>query len=79
MENASRALIMIGSILIAILILALLVKSVTGIGKFKMSQLTQEAQEQLTAFNEQYTKYLGQYVYGTEVISVINKSLNNRD
>ena len=29
------------------------------------------------AFNEQYTKYLGQYVYGTEVLTLQNKHYNN--
>lgn len=77
MENASKALLMAGGILIAILILALLVRTFTNISSFQKSQLTQEEEEQLIAFNEQYTKYLNQYVYGTEVISVINKSLNN--
>lgn len=77
MENASKALLMAGGILIAILLIALLVKSFTGISAFQKAQLSEEEQAQLIAFNEQYTKYLGQYVYGTEVITVINKSLNN--
>ena len=78
MENASKALLMAGGILIAIITIALLVRSFTTIGIFQKAQLSEEEQAQLVEFNEQYTKYLGQYVYGTEVISVINKSFNNK-
>lgn len=73
MENASKALLMAGGILIALIIIALLLRSFSTISEFKMSQLSQEEQEELIAFNEQYTKYLGQYVYGTEVITLQNK------
>lgn len=79
MENASKALLMAGGILIAILILTLVVRSFTTISIFQKSRLSEEEQEQLVEFNEQYTKYLGQYVYGTEVITVINKSLDSKD
>lgn len=73
MENASKALLMAGGILIAILIIALLVKSFTSVSTFQKAKLTEEEQAQLVAFNEQYTKYLGQYVYGTEVRTLMNK------
>ena len=43
-----------------------------------MTQLSQEEQEQLLQFNEQYTKYLGQYVYGTEVLTLKNKYDNDK-
>lgn len=79
MGNASKALLMAGGVLIAIVTIAFLVKSLSTVQQFQMSQLSAEEQEQLTAFNEQYTKYVGQYVYGTEVITVINKSLNNTE
>lgn len=79
MENASKALLMAGGVLIAIIIIGALVSSLTTVSDFQMSQLSQEEQEKLIAFNEQYTKYVGQYVYGTEVITVINKSLNNTE
>ena len=78
MENASKALLMAGGILIAILIIALLVKSFTSVSTFQKSKLTEEEQAQLVAFNEQYTKYLGQYVYGTEVRTLMNKYENDK-
>ena len=78
MENASKALLMAGGVLIAIITLTLLVKIYGNISLFQKVQLTEEEQAQLLEFNEQYTKYLGQYVYGTEVITVINKTLSNQ-
>lgn len=77
MENASKALLMAGGVLIAIVTIAFLVKSLSTVQQFQMSQLSAEEQEQLTAFNEQYTKYVGQYVYGTEVITLQNKYFND--
>ena len=73
MENASKALLMAGGILIAIIIIAVLVRSFTTIGIFQKAQLSEEEQAQLVAFNEKYTKYVGQYVYGTEVLTLQNK------
>lgn len=77
MENASKALLMAGGVLIAILIIVLLVNSFTSISSLQQTKLSEEEQEKLVKFNEQYTKYAGQYVYGTEVRSVMNKSENN--
>ena len=77
MENASKALAMAGGILIVIIIIALLVRSFTTIGIFQKAQLSEEEQAQLVAFNEQYLKYLGQYVYGVEVRTLINKYEND--
>lgn len=74
MENASRALLIAGSILIAIIIISLLVKTYGNIGMFKRQQLTQKEVEQINEFNKQYTKYANKYVYGTEVITVINRA-----
>lgn len=78
MENASKALLMAGGILIAILIIAVLVRSFTTVSMFQKAKLTEEEQAQLVAFNEQYTKYLGQYVYGTEVRTLMNKYENDK-
>jgi len=77
MENASKALLMAGGVLIAIITIALLVRSFNTISIFQQAKLSEEEQAQLVAFNEQYTKYLNQYVYGTEVRTLINKYEND--
>ena len=79
MENASKALLMAGGVLIAILIIALLVNSFTSISSFQKIKLSEEEQEKIVRFNEQYTKYLGQYVYGTEVVTLQNKHQNDEE
>lgn len=78
MENASKALLMAGGILIAILIIAILVRSFKSVSIFQKAKLSEEEQAQLVAFNEKYTKYLGQYVYGTEVRTLMNKYDNDK-
>ena len=73
MENASKALLIAGGLLIAIIIITLLIHTYGNIGSFKRQQLSSEEMEKLEAYNKEYTKYLNQYVYGTDVITVINK------
>lgn len=73
MENASKALLMAGAILIALVLMVFLIRSFSTVKQFEMSQLTQEEQKQLIAFNEKYTKFLGKYVYGVDVASLKNK------
>lgn len=78
MENASKALLMAGGILIAIIILTLLIRTYGNIGAFQKQQLTAEEAKQIEEYNKDYTKYDGQYVYGTEVITVINRATNEK-
>ena len=73
MENGSKALIMAGGILIAIIIIAVLTRTLGIVNSFQKAQLTEEEQAQLVKYNEQYTKYIGQYMYGTEIITIVNK------
>lgn len=77
MENATKALLMAGGVLISIIIITLLVKTYGNIGAFQKEQISIEEAERIEAFNKEYTKYEGQYVYGTEVITVINRSAND--
>ena len=77
MENATKALLMAGAVLIAIIIISLLVRTYGNMGQFQRQQLSVEEAEKLEAYNKEYTKYLNQYVYGTEVITVINKVLSS--
>ncbi len=73
MENASKALLMAGGVLIAILIIAILVRTFGTVSLFQKQKLTEEEARQITEFNAQYTKYLGQYVYGIEVRTLMNR------
>lgn len=76
MENATKALIIAGSILISVIVISLLMMTFGKIGTFQKNQRTEEEAEQIEEFNKDYTKYDGQYVYGTEVITIINKTVD---
>lgn len=78
MENASKALLMAGGVLIALILMSFLIKSFSTVKQFEMEKLSQEEQAELIKFNEKYTKYLNQYMYGTELITVINGALDNK-
>ena len=72
MENASKALIMAGAILIAILIISagLIILNSTE-GTIKQSQKATEAIE-IETFNSQFTKYCGDKVLGSKVKNLQN-------
>ena len=76
MENASKALLIAGSILIAVILVTLLVRTYGNMGLFQRQQLSEQEALEIQEFNQRYTKYQNQYVYGTDVITVINQCLN---
>lgn len=78
MENASKALLIAGGILIAIILISLLVRTYGNIGNFQRQKMTEEEIAKIEEYNKEYTKYLGKYVYGTEVITAINRALNEK-
>lgn len=77
MENASKALLMAGGILIALLIVAVLVYSFGNMGQYVSNEEKKQQTEQLSAFNNQYESYNRNLLRGTDVISVINKVIDN--
>lgn len=77
MENASKALLIAGGILIAVLIIALLVYSFGSMSNYFSGEETKQEAEQLAAFNKQYEAYQRKLLRGTDVVSVINKVLDN--
>lgn len=71
MENASKALLIAGAILLAILIISL------GIAIFTQAQDTignsGMSKAEITSFNSQFTKYEGAKKRGSEVKALINE------
>ena len=59
MENASKALLMAGGILIALLILGALILMFTKVGEFNSQNDAQKKQSQIAAFNNQFEPYNG--------------------
>ena len=75
MENAAKALVIAGGILLAIMTLSLLVYMVGSTSRLAQAQDSKKAAEQLAAFNNEYEAYNKRVMYGTEVISVMNKAI----
>lgn len=72
MENASKALIMAGSVLIAIIIISLLVVFFSNMQSLQKTELGVDEAEKKGEFNKQYEAY-ARNVYGSEILSLANK------
>ena len=77
MENAAKALLIAGGILLMILTLSLLVYMTGSIEKIEQAQNQKKQVEELARFNLEYEAYNKQRLYGVDVITVINKAIAN--
>ena len=77
MENASKALIMAGGVLLAMMILALLIYVGTAIGDNAESQERKLLTQQIVEFNKSYLAYEKTRMFGIDVITVVNKAINH--
>lgn len=77
MENASKALLMAGGILLGVLILALLVTVFTGSKSLSDSYERAKQEEAIQQFNVNFTKYLGQKLTIHEVVTICNFANKN--
>lgn len=73
MDNISKALLIAGGILFAILILTLLVGFYNQISTYYAEKNKSQIIEQITEFNNKFDNYTGQTIRGNELITVINK------
>lgn len=73
MENASKALIMAGGILLSVLILGLAVMVFRNISDLEGVKQDSEAQEQASEFNKRYEMFIRDGLYGSEVVSAANQ------
>ena len=72
MENASKALIIAGSVLVSLIIISLLVGFFNQMRNLQQTEATGEEVEQATEFNKPYVAY-DREVYGSELLSIANK------
>ena len=79
MENAAKALTIAGGVLLAVIILAGLVYMFQRISLIPRQQEYTQEIEQLTEFNQQFEAYDKKLMYGVDVISCLNKVLDNND
>lgn len=77
MENASKALLIAGGILIALLVIGALVLMFNQIGSYQQAQDSNQKDSQLAEFNKDFEKYIDDKgITGADVISVINKVID---
>ena len=76
MENAAKALMMAGGILLAILILSLIIYVSTTSTRITEAQESKIATQQTSEFNKQYEAYNKSRMYGTDIISIVNKAID---
>ena len=72
MENASKALIIAGGVLVSLIILSLLVTFFSNIRNLRQTEQTGDAIVQAAEFNKQYEAY-NRTVYGSEILSLADK------
>ena len=76
MENASRALIMAGSVLIALMIIGALLLMFNNLSNYQQTNIETEAQAQVVRFNNGYTTYNRKNVRGSDLYSLLNKVID---
>ena len=77
MENASKALLMAGGILIALLVIGALVLMFNQVGSYEKAQDSSKKNSQLAEFNLEFERYLDDKgITGADVISLINKVID---
>ena len=77
MENAAKALLIAGGILIAIILIALFLNMYNKMASFQNTQEEKKEAEQLLAFNSEYEMYDKKILYGADIITLINKAVEN--
>ena len=80
MENATKAFVMAGGILIALMLLVLVIYSVREWGDSQEAQFREENAQVITDFNKSYLSY-EKTLYGSELLGLVNKMIdyNNSD
>ena len=73
MENASKALLFAGAILLGIMIVSLLILTLNKVSDYQASSTELANANEKAEFNEQFTQYIRDDVKGVELISLLNK------
>ena len=77
MENASKALLIAGGVLIAILIITLGITLFTNTSSVSKTYDASKYSEEVNTFNNNFTKYIGQDLTIHEVVTIRNFAENN--
>lgn len=76
MENASKALLMAGGILTALLVIGALILMFNQLGTYRKGNTNAEKNSQIAEFNRKFEKYAEGEINGTDIISLANQVVN---
>ncbi len=76
MENATKALLMAGGVLIAILILGALILMFNNLSSYQNTTQQGQAEAQIVEFNNQFVTYDNENVRGSDLYSLLNKVID---
>lgn len=76
MENASKALLMAGGMLIALLVIGALLLAFNQIGDYEKGKSSMVKSSQVADFNKEFAKYTGDNVKGYDMITLVNKAID---
>lgn len=79
MENAAKALVIAGGVLLGVLTLTLLVYMFSNMSIVGNAQAERKENERLQAWNAEWEAYNKKLLYGAEVLTVINKAKENNN
>lgn len=77
MENASKALIIAGGILISIIVISIFYFSFGRLGTLVGESESDNLQKEIMMFNKGFEAYNKKLMYGADIISVLNKAIDN--
>lgn len=76
MENAAKALIIAGSVLIALIIIGALILMFSNLTAYQETNTQTTREAQITEFNRQYETYDRDNVRGSDLYSLLNKVID---
>lgn len=77
MENASKALLIAAGVLLSIMVVSLLVYTAKSFGKIARAEQEAKLIQDKETFNAEYEAYEKNLMYGTDVLSCLNKAQSN--
>ena len=73
MENASRAMVIAASTLLAVIIMALMFFAITQVGRLSTQTNINETTEQIAKFNQEYEAYNKKIMYYRHLLSILHQ------
>ena len=79
MENVTKAMIIGGTTLIAIIVMGVMIYAIRHAGILSTQTNVNEQTEQIAKFNQEYEAYNKKIMYGVDVLSCLNKAMSNNE